>query len=85
MLGYIFASMDRPSQWEWPWKLLAIVLFGLAIAAAWWVAHKAAFEWIPESAVGYVAVAFMAFCAGGLFGRWLLARELRDQGSPDRR
>ena len=77
--------MDRPSQWEWPWKLLALVLFGLGVAAVWWFFHKLAFEWLPESVVGYVFVAMMAFCAGGLFGRWLMARELREQSAPDRR
>lgn len=77
--------MDSPSQWEWYWKLFALVLFALAVGAVWWIAHKAAFEWIPESAIGYVFVAMMCLAAGILIGQWSVTRKLRRESAPDRR
>lgn len=79
-------AMDSPSQWEWPWKLLALVLFGLSVAAVWWFANKLFREWLPD-----IPAAILGYCIligaaiGYFFYRRSMARQMRSGGPPDRR
>lgn len=54
-----------------PSPLAQVVMLALLIAVvvgAKWLTHFAVVEWIPESAIGYVAVGLLAFCFGWLAG-----------------
>jgi uncharacterized membrane protein YcjF (UPF0283 family) len=66
----------RPSQWEWPWKALALVLFALAmwgsyVIASWWADDVSNWISYPITAIGlYVAVVIIV-------RDWLAGREHR--------
>lgn len=78
--------MDSPSQWEWPWKLLALVLFGLAMLATWWVVHQIVYEWLPDVVAAVLGYGLLIGCAiGYFFYRRSMARPTRGGDSPDRR
>lgn len=75
----------QPSQWEWPWKLLALVLFGLAVGAVWWFANQLFREWLPTAAVVIITPAIGTFFIGVLVGQWSMARKHRDERTTHRR
>lgn len=49
-------------------RLLGIVLFILVMSGVAWLARMAAYDWIPESVIGYVAVGMVAGAVGWLAG-----------------
>jgi len=77
--------MDSPSQWEWPWKLLALVLFGLAVAAVWWIARQIFYVWLPDGVAAALGFCIGAFCLGVYIGQWSVTRKLRRESASDRR
>jgi len=80
------SAMDSPSQWEWPWKLLALVLFGLAVTAVWWFANKLFMEWLPDIPAAILGYCILIASAIGYFlYRRSMARQMRSGGPPDRR
>ena len=45
-------------------RITAIVLFIAAMGGVWFVAKTLAYEWIPESLIGYVAVGMVGLGIG---------------------
>jgi hypothetical protein len=76
---------DLPSNWEWPWKLLAVVLFIIVMAGGYWFFHKLAYDWIPESLIGYVAIALVCSAAGYLLGQRSMALHVKKLWGKDPR
>jgi hypothetical protein len=76
---------DPPSNWEWPWKLLAVVLFVIVMAAVYWFANNLFREWLPTQAVLIITPAFMAFAAGYLLGQRSMALHVKKLWGKDPR
>lgn len=56
------------SRFGWQRAVLAIALLIVVMIGVTWLAHKIAYEWIPPSVIGYVAVAMICLAAGWLWG-----------------
>jgi hypothetical protein len=51
----------------------------------YWLAHKVAHEWIPQSAIGYVFIAFVMFAVGYLLGQRSMALHVKKLWGKDPR
>jgi hypothetical protein len=76
---------DLPSNWEWPWKLFAVVLFVIVMAVVYWVAHKVIYEWLPSEIAAALGFLFIAFAAGYLLGQRSMALHVKKLWGKDPR
>ncbi len=76
---------DLPSDWEWQWKLFAIVLFVVIMAGLAWFFRHLVYDWLPPALVPYLAVAIMAFASGYLLGQRSVIRIVKKRWGYDPR
>lgn len=76
---------DLPSDWEWYWKLFAIVLFAAIMAGLAWFFRHLVYDWLPPALVPYLFVALMAFASGYLLGQRSVIRIVKKRWGYDPR
>lgn len=59
---------------HWPWQLLAIVLFAIAMWIVVWVGQKFVYEWLPREIAAMLGALIVGFLGGIWFHKWLLRR-----------
>lgn len=80
----------RYSQLEWPWKLLAVVLFFATIAAVWWFMYNLTYVWLPDAVAGALGLVVLGFTiginlGGYLWGGWYQGGDRRPAAGTNQR
>lgn len=76
---------DLPSDWEWYWKLFAIVLFAAIMAGLAWFFRHLVYDWLPKEVAAILGFSFGAFAAGYLLGQRSMARFVKKRWGYDPR
>lgn len=72
----------RFSGLPWRWRIVALVMF-FGIMALWGVIVTNVVAWLPQSVLGYVLVAMMAWSVGAIMGERSARKEIKKRWGRD--
>lgn len=71
--------MDLPSEWEWYWKLIAVVLFIAIMGTLAWVLRRIV-PIIPDQILSHLVIGGAALAIGFLWGQRSIRRHFEKLG-----